>query len=545
VNKLTKRITAITLAATLLISGFASVSSGATARSGFDSKKVGGKVILTSFADAVSLTPLTASDSASNDIIGMVFEGLVTTDINGKPQPALAEKWIFDAKTLTYTFTLRKGVKFHDGKPFTSADVKFSYEMYMDPKSVNSYTDLTAPIKSVTAVDDFTVKFVLKEANAFFLTDAAEDCSILPKHQFPKGLDDYNNNNSIHRNPIGTGPFKFKQWKTSERIVLSANLNYWNGRPYLDEVITKILPDSNIEVLNLLKGDVDFVEKIDQRQLSSINKDTDLKTQFYDEGRFDFIGFNNAKEPFNDQKVRQALAYGLDRQSIVSNIFLGKAYLSSGPMHPKIPQNNNNVEPYPYDVKKAAALLDEAGWKLVDGVRQKNGKKFEIEGAYNNGNKIRENIMKIAQQNWKKLGIKVTIRSYEWSIFLDKYYKGQLDTMVLAWGGYDATVNHYGFFHSSQIKDDNGDGGNNSNRISDPKIDKILEDYQVEPDADKRNKLYQELHAYISEKEYLIFTHHPKQTAAMNKNLMNVQISMASAFYNIKDWYWKKGLNGR
>lgn len=541
---MTRRVTAFTLAATVLISGFASVSSGA-ARSGFDSKKVGGKVILTSFADAVSLTPLTASDSASNDIMLMIYEGLTSTDIKGRPIPALAEKWVYDAKTMTYTFFLRKGVKFHDGKPFTSADVKFSYQMFMDPKSVNSYTDLTAPIKSVTTEGDYTVKIALNEPNAFFLTDAAEDCWIMPKHQFTRGLEDYNNSNTIHRNPIGTGPFKFKQWKADERIVVSANTSYWNGRPYLDEVVTRILPDSNIEILNLLKGDVDFVEKLDARQLSSVNKDSDLKTQFYEEGRFDYIGFNAQKEPFNDERVRQALGYGLDRQSIVSNIFLGKAYLSSGPMHPKIPQNNNSVEPYAYDVKKAGALLDEAGWKLVDGVRQKNGKKLEIEVAFNNGNKIRENISKIAQQNWKKLGIKVTVRSYEWSIYLDKYKKGQLDTMVLAWGGYDGTVNHYGFFHSSQIPDAEGNGGNNRIRVSDPKIDKILEAYQIEPDATKRNKLYQELHKYVSEKEYLIFTHHPRQTAGMDKNLMNVQISMGSAYFNIKDWYWKKSLNGR
>ncbi|NIK76984.1 peptide/nickel transport system substrate-binding protein [Paenibacillus castaneae] len=543
-KNLMNRITAISLAAVLLFSVLGATSAAA-ARKGFDPNKVGGKIVLTSFSDPVIFIWNRASDSASIDLMGMMFESLVKSDFNGQPIPGLATSWKFDKPSLTYTFNLRKGVKWHDGKPFTSKDVKATFDMYIDPDSVNTYKTDYESIQSVTIVDDYTVKFKLKENNVFFLTGGpASAGAILPAHHFPNGVKDYNAKNSkFGRNPIGTGPFKFKEWKTAERVVLVANKDWWDGRPYLDEIVTRILPDANVEALNLIKGDVDFVEKLNPRTLSEVAKNKNLKTITYDEGRFDYVGWNNKNPIFADKKVRQAMNYALDRQAIVSKIYLGKAYLGTGPMHPTLPQENKNVKPYPYDLKKAAELLDEAGWKKgSDGIRTKDGKKLELEVTYNNGNTNRQKIAQVFAADLKKLGIKANVRGYEWSLYLDKYLKGELDMFVLAWGGYDgATLEHKGFFHSSAIPDlEKGTAGNNRMRVDYPKVDKILEDYLTEEDASKRIKLYQELHAFLAEEAVAAFTHHPKNTAGMNKNLMGVKISMASSFFNIEDWYWKK-----
>lgn len=525
------------LVAALMFTSF-SAGTAEAARSGYDKNKVGGKVILTSFADAVKLTPLIVSDSASIDIIGMLYDSLVKLDIKGNAVPALATSWKYDKSKLTYTFELRKGVKWHDGKPFTAKDVKFAYDVYMDAKSFNSYKSLFDAVKSTQAVGDYQFKIVLKEKDVLFLENTVAAAPIIAKHKFPKGVEDYNNNNAIHRKPVGTGPFKFKDWKSDERISVVANTGYWNGRPYMDEVVTRILPDANVEAINLLKGDVDFVEALDAKTLPQVAKNKSLKTLKYDYGRFDFVGFNSAVAPFNDERFRKALAYGLDRQSIVSKIQLGRAYLGSGPMHPAIPQNNPSVKALPFDLAKAAKLLDEAGWKLDDGVRKKNGKKLEIEFAYNNGNKVRERIALLAQQNWGKLGIKVTPRSYEWSIFLDKYQKGELDAFALGWGGYDANVDHYAFFHSSGIPSDKNANGVNRNRVNDPAVDKLLEQYKQEENRAKRIQIYQQLHKYMADNEVLIWTYHPKLTAGMDKDLAGVKMSIANVFFSIEDWHW-------
>jgi peptide/nickel transport system substrate-binding protein len=533
-----KKLAVTMITTTLILTAFSGMSSAA--RKGFDPNKVGGRVVLTSFSDAVTLVPNRASDSASNNIIGRIFDGLTDADFTGQPIPGLAERWVYDDKTFTYTFYLRKGVKFHDGKPFTAKDVKATYEMYTDPTTLNSYRSDYEDIQSVTIINDFTVKFVLKKRNVFFLNQAA-GAAILPAHLFPRGILDYNADNTyFSRHPIGTGPFKLKEWKTDERVVLVANKDYWNGRPYLDELVTRILPDANVEAINLIKGDVDFVESITPRTISQVEKDPDLKTIVFDRGRFDYIGWNNENPLFKDKKVRQAFNYAYDRQSLVSKVFLGRAYVGTGPMHPKIPQQNPNVKPYPYDLKKSAELLADAGWKKGDsGILEKDGKKFEIEVAYNNGNVIRQKMAQILAQNLKVLGIKATVRGYEWSIYLEKYRSGNFDLVVLGWTGYDGNVDHFGFFHSSGIPVGTG-SGNNRLRVNIPRVDKILELYLQEPDVAKRIKLYQEMHAILQEEAVTIFTHHPKTTAGMDKNLMGVKISLSSTFFNVEDWYWKK-----
>ncbi len=533
------KIVSTALAASVVLAGLPALhSDAASVRKGFDSKKVGGKVVISTFADAVSLTPLNSSDSASIDITSMVFDGLLTLNKSGGAAPALATSW--KKSGLTYTFTLRKGVKWHDGKAFTAKDVKFSYDLYMNPKAENHYASLFDAIKSTKAINDYSFQITLKEKDVLFLENTVASVPILAKHQYTRGVEDYNNNNKIHRNPIGTGPFKFKEWKSNERIVVSANKSYFEGRPYLNEVITKVLPDANVEALNLIKGDVDYVESLTPKLLAQVKKDKDTNTKSYDQGRFDFIGFNEAVKPWNNEKFREALAYGLDRKSIVSKIQLGRAYQGSGPMHPKIPQYNDSVKALPYDVKKAAALLKEIGYeKKGDTLYDSSGKAVKIEFAYNNGNKTREAVALLAQQNWAKLGIKVTPRAYEWSIFLDKYAKGELDCFALGWSGFDANVDHYQFFHSSGIPTKDNPGLSNRNRVDDPKIDKLLEQYKQEENREKRIKIYEELHKYMSDKQILIWTYHPKLTMGYDEDLGGIVSTISNDKFSIIDWYWK------
>ncbi|MFD2442692.1 ABC transporter substrate-binding protein [Bacillus sp. CGMCC 1.16607] len=534
-----KKLAMTALASTVAFSGFTFLGADKAdaARKGFDPKKVGGKLVMTSFSDAVRLIPYTTSDSASGRIQAMVFDALLNLDQQGNPVPSLATKWSFNKATQTYTFELRKGVKWHDGKPFTADDVVFSYNTFMNPKSINSYISNFKAIGEVKKVDPYKVTIKLKEPNALIVSRIFAASPIIAKHQFPKGVEDFNNNTKVHRNPIGTGAFKFKEWKTDERIVVVANKDYWDGRPYMDEVVTRILPDANVEAINLIKGDVDWVEALTASTVAQVAKDKDLKITKWDYGQFDFVGFNAEKAPFNDKDVRLALTYGLDRQSIVSKLMLGKAYVASGPFHPKIPQYNKAVKPLPFDQKKAAELLDKAGWKMEGGVRQKGGKKMEFDFYFNNGNKVREKIGLLAQQNWGKLGVKVNVRGLEWSIFLDRYAAGELDTFALGWGGYDGNVEHRGFFHSDGIPKSGG-VGNNRNRINDPKINKWLDDYLKEEDRNKRIKMYQDMHKYMADNATLIWTVHPMKNMGHDKDLKGIKTTLNSALFNLSDWYW-------
>lgn len=542
IKKLAKKVAAVALASTVVLTGFSAFNTAdAAARAGFDPKKVGGTFTFATFADAVRLTPQTTSDNVSNTLQDFMFDGLITRDRNLEPKPELATRWVISSDQLTYTFYLRKDVKFHDGKPLTADDVVFTYQTYMNPDSINAYKEDYDILAKVEKVDNYTVKFTLKEKNVLLMYKSTFEAGILPKHQFPNGLKDYNSNTKIHRNPIGSGPFKFVEWRSAERIVLEANKDYWNGRPYLDKIIMRVLPDANVEELALQKGEIDLIESVQAKNVPIIQKDKDLKVVKSDTARYDYIGWNIDNPKFSEKAVRQALAYALNRQALVDKIMNKNATLAVSNFHPSEPFHNPKLKPYPYDVKKANELLDKAGWKLnKDGIREKNGVKLEFQIAYNQGNKIRESIAKAAQQDWKKIGVKATPRSYEWSIFLDTIDKGEMEAWILAWSlGTDPDKT--GLFHSKAIPNKENDFvGNNTSRVRDKRVDEIFETFTKEPDAKKRIALYQELASIMAENQYNLFLYHPAKFTAFNKKLVGPNPSVYFFWDNLIDWYWTK-----
>jgi peptide/nickel transport system substrate-binding protein len=530
-KNLFNKVVASTLALGLVVGSFAATADAA--RPGFDPKKAGGTVTFASFADAVRLLPYTTSDSASSRIQGLIFEGLVTTDIKGTPIPHIATKWDISKDKLTYTFYMRKDVKFHDGKKLTANDVKHSFGLYMDEKSINPYKYLFNKIDKITVKNDYTIEFKLKEPYVFFLFSAG--AAILPSH-YVKTVDDFNKNTKIHRNPIGSGPFKFKEWRTAERIVVDANKTYWDGRPYLDRLIMKVVPDSNVEVINLLKGNVDFVESIQPKQVATVKRNKNLTVVKYDAASFAMIGYNLETPFFNDAKVRRALAIGLNRKSIVDKVLLKNAKLASGPFHPLTSIYNKNIQPLAYNMAEAKKLLAEAGWKIgSSGLLEKNGKVFEIEISYNQGNKVREQIATVVAQQWKQLGIKANPRSYEWSVYLDRLDTGKLDAYILGWN-LGTSGDQYGLWHSKEFSP----AGLNSPHVNNPKLDKLLEEFRAEIDPGKRAKIYHQVHKIMSDEQYQLWMYYPQSFAGYNKKLQGVKFSLWNRFYSVEDWYIKK-----
>ncbi len=545
IKNITKKVTVIALATAVMFSGFAFVNTAEAARKGYDPKKVGGTLTYATFSDAQRLTPYTTNDSVSNSIQGFIFDGLLTRDAKLNPLPSLASSWKVSANGLEYTFNLRKDVKWHDGKPFTADDVVFTFNIYTDPKSLNAYRESFADIEKVEKIDNYTVKMTLNKNNVLFMSATPVTAAILPKHQFPKGVEDFNSNTQIHRNPIGTGPFKFDSWKTAERIVLKANKDYFEGRPYLDEIIMRVLPDSNVEVINLQKGTVDFVESIPPKQAINLAKNKKLKLDKHDTARYDYIGWNMDNPKFKDVKVRQALAMGLNRQAIVDKIMVKNATLAVSNFHPLEIYHNPTLKPMPYDVKKANALLDEAGWKLnKEGIREKDGVKLEFEISWNNGNLTRKSIAEAAAQDWKKLGVKATPRSIDFTIQGDRNQEGKLETWVGAWL-LGTNPDKTGLFHSGSapVVDNSGkvtQKGNNTSRVRDKRVDEIFEKFKLEPDAKKRVAMYQELAKIMNENQYNLFLYHPATYSGMNAKLSGMEITLYSTWFNIIDWYWAK-----
>ncbi len=471
--------------------------------------------VLTSalLGDVSILNPILASDTASSAVIGPVFSGLVKIDEDLKIIPDLARSWKASADGRTYTFYLRDDVKWHDGKIFTANDVKFTFDSILDPK-VNSvrrgdYIINGKPIKW-TVVSGNIIEARLPEPFAPFLASAG--MSILPAHIL-RGKD--MNSTDFNQRPVGTGPFKFEEWKVSDHITLVRNTEYYNGRPLVSKLLYRIIPDENSQVVALEAGEIDE-SSLPVRDYSRILASGRFNVYEYDSLMYIYLGMNLARPVFNDRRVRLALEYATDREQLIDLISRGHASPAYVPMHPLSWAFNGGLKRGPKDLKKAASLLDEAGWKMTpSGIREKDGRPLEFEVLVNQGNKEREKAAVILQWQYRKIGVKVNVRVLEWSALLKLVNSGKhpkdFDAVIIGWSlGIDP--DSYSIWHSSQYP-----SGLNFVGYSNKRVDSLLESGRTETDIAKRAAIYKKMQEEIFNDVPYIFLWYPRSIVAVSK----------------------------
>ena len=381
---------------------------GAVASPEIDKPAYGDMMIRGSIGDASVLLPVLASDAASGDIIGYIYNGLVKYDKDINLVGDLAEKWEISEDNLRIRFYLRKDVKWQDGKPFTAKDVEFTYKLIIDPKTPTAYATDFLRVKEFRVLDPYTVEVTYNKPYAPALGSWGQ--SMHPAHLL-EGQDV--TKSPLKRQPVGTGPYKFSEWKTGDRIVVDSYHDYFEGRPYIDRVMTRTIPDLATMFLELKAG------RLDLMTLTPLQYRRQTDTAWFKENfvRYKYIGFGytylgyNLKDwKFQDKKVRQALTTAIDRESIVQGVLLGLGQPAYTPYKPDTFWYNPNVKKFPYDPQKAKEMLAEAGWKDTDGdgILDKDGKPFEFTIITNQGNELRKNAATIIQRDLKRVGIKVT-----------------------------------------------------------------------------------------------------------------------------------------
>ncbi|HEX9859866.1 MAG TPA: ABC transporter substrate-binding protein, partial [Nitrospirota bacterium] len=306
---------------------------------------------IASTADAKRLMPMLATDTATSGISGRIFNGLTKYDKDINIAPELAESWDVSPGGLVITFHLRKDVRWQDGKPFTSADVLFTYNTLRDPKVATPYSDSLGPLDKVEAPDDYTVKVTYKEPFAPALE--AWGMGIIPKHLL-EGQDI--NTAEFNRHPVGTGPFRFSEWVTGERITLVANDDYFLGRPKTDRIVTRVIPETSTQFLELKAGGIDFMGLTPvqyERQTGGEEFTRKFYKLRYPDFVYTYMGYNLRDERFKDVRVRKALTYAIDTDSIIDGVLMGLGSPCTGPFPPKSWAYNADVKSYPHDVEKA------------------------------------------------------------------------------------------------------------------------------------------------------------------------------------------------
>lgn len=480
------------------------------------------------------LNPILSTDTSSSSVEDLIYSGL--TKINEKLEvvPDMAESFSMSKDGKVWTFKIKKGIFWHDGKKFTAHDAKFTFDSILNPK-VNSVrrSDFIIdgePIRFLVE-DDYTLKAYLPKPFAPFIVRAG--IGIIPKHLY-EGKDI--NTSPYNRKPVGTGPFKFVEWKTGETIKVVRNDKYFKGRPKLAAIIFKNIPDENASLLALEAKEIDFAG-IPAKDYERFKRNKDIKIYEYDTLLYTYFGLNNDNPLFKDKRVRQALAYAVNKNQLISLILKKHGTVAYAPSSPVSWAYSKDVWKFDYNTREAENIFDKLGWKKgEDGCRYKNGKKFEFTCIVNQGNKEREKAAVILQQQFKKIGVKMDVRVMEWAALLkivnDPIPPKDFDAVIMGWSlGLDP--DSYSIWHSSQYPK-----GFNFVKYKNTVVDKLLEEGRTTLDAKKRKNIYAKLNKMISHDQPYVFLWYPHTVVGVSKRVKGLSNpGPAGLFLNIEDVY--------
>jgi len=484
-----------------------------------------GRLIFALAGEVSVLNPILSTDTTSSAVEGAIFTGMTRVNEKLEVVPDLAESWQVSKDGKVWTFNLRRGIQWHDGFPFTAHDVVFTFNSILNPK-INSvrrsdYIIDGQPIK-FKALDNFTVQAILPKPFAPFL--ARSGMSVIPKHL----LEDKDINTAdFNRQPVGTGPFKFKEWVTGDHVALVRNDNYYLGKPKLAEILYKIIPNENSILVALEAGEVDEAG-IPPKDYTRMKAKAGINVFEYDSLVYTYLGFNLANPKFQDKRVRQALAYATNKKQLVSLIFKGLASPAYAPSAPISWAYNDNVPKYEYDPEKAGQLLKDAGAQNLE---------FTI--LVNQGNKEREKAAVILQQQYKKVGVKVNIRVMEWSALLKIVNAPtgpkDFEAVLMGWSlGLDP--DSYSIWHSSQYP-----RGFNFVDYNNPEVDQLLQLGRVTMDKEQRKQIYAKIWQLIADDQPYIFLWYPKSVAGIRERVGGLsEPGPAGLFLHLEDVFVTK-----
>ena len=456
-------------------------------------------------------------------------------------------------KGVAFTFYLRHGVKFHDGKPFTAADVKFSFDTIknenVDAPSLRVYYN---DLRSCEILDPYTVRMTYSK-QYWKAREFAGGFDVLPKHIYdadnlqerdPKAFGKRFNESEYNRKPIGTGQYKFGRWDTGNQIILTRNENYWDvpRHGHMDRIIFRFISDDIAAITALKGGDVNFVPEAAGEQFDQAN-DTEFLKRFakaeYFLGSFRYVGWNMRRPPFNDVKVRQAMAYGaLDRQKFIDAVLHGHGIIVTGSEHYFGPGYDHSIPPYPFDPEKAKQLLLEAGWydRDGDGLRDKQGKPFRFEMLMPSGFEAYRRRAALMKENLRKLGIDMTVRELEWATFLENIYDRKFDACSLGWGT-PIESDPYQIWHSSQSEN----RGSNHVGFGNAETDQLIELSRITIDDAARRKLFSQLHHIQNETQPYLFMYTEPSLGIYEKRYRGVKFYKVRPGWDLAEWFLPAG----
>ncbi len=462
-----------------------------------------------------NLDPRVGLDAQSERIDGLLFDDLLTHDEHFNVQPGLAEGWEIP-DPLTYVFHLHKGVRFHNGQPLTARDVKWTFDSLLQGKIHSAKAETFRFVDHIDIPDDYTVIFHLKEPFATLLWNVSGAAM---------GIVPYGSGGEISRQPIGSGPFRFVSAEQDQDVVIERNDDYWGKEPHLQRVRFAVIPDATTRALELRKGSADAVmNALSFDTIPVLKKNPQLQILQAPGTILQYLSFNLRDPILRDVRVRQAIAYAIDRQPLIHSLFRDFARPANSILPPESWAYDGAVQSYPHDPARARELLDAAGYPPVNGIRFHLTMKTSTEESG-------RLLAAVLQQQLHEIGIALDIRSFEFATFLSDVTHGQFQLYSLRWVGGNENPDIFDYVFSTARFTPKGA---NRSFYSNPRVDVLIDQARKETDQTTRKQLYAEVQSILAQELPAINLWYLDNVLVANRRVHNLSLNPSGDYDFLK-----------
>lgn len=526
----TKRLIICLIASLLGAAGTAEVRAAAPAPD--RPHPTGGTLVWGSVSPPVPFNPTKNINGVIMGLQDLVFNRLIRLNVRDEYEPDLARTWEISDDGLIYTFHLKEGIRFHDGKELTSDDVRFTYERILDPEQASPFRPDFQAVDRIETPDLYTVRFVLSKPDPLLFERFI--MNILPRHLL---TGEEVQQQKFYRNPVGTGPFRFQDWgEDQSSVVLAANTDYFEGRPYLDQIQVKVYPDNSALWKAFMRQDVDVVEFINYEDYLIASRDKDFRVYQSDWGMHSALLFDSEDETWRDLNLRRAVSLAINREQILYTLGLDESATEYN-LDFNVGNTAVNFSPDEYDPARAAEMLELQGWHMMPtGIREKESAELELRILVDGRNATDTKLVRIIRQDLARIGIRTRVLLYEDNDEL--LQAADWDEPPQAWLRYLPDLDIYGmavldFWYSGSREPAEFCVYRNE------KVDRLIEELYSMKDRDEQRRISREIYALINNDQPAVFLYYPKCYFAVNARLANTQdyFSFAQPSYTVKDWY--------
>ncbi|HJU89959.1 MAG TPA: peptide ABC transporter substrate-binding protein [Gemmatimonadaceae bacterium] len=508
----------------------------------------GGTVVMTIAGEPDFLIPPFIELATGNQVADLIFDRLAEPGLDLNTfgdrgfEPELAESWTWGADSLSISFKLNSRARWHDGRPVTSRDVRFTHQLYTDSTAASPVAGLLTNIDSVSTPDSLTAVFWFKRRHPEQFFDASYQMRILPEHALSRIRRSDLRSSEFNRRPIGSGPFRFVRWEPGALVELAADTTNYRGRPKLDRVIWSIAPGYPPALAKLLAGEADFIEFVPPPVVPQIREKPELELRPYGSLDYGFVQLNlrdqaNARRPhplFGDRALRRALSMAVDRPAIVRNVFGDNGRVAFGPFTRAVATADTTIAQLPYDTAAAARLLDSLGWRdrNGDGVRERNGRQLRFSLAFPTSSAIRRQAATLLQESFRKVGARVDIEPYELTAFSSRLRDGKFDAAMNAWH-LDPSP---GVVRQSWGGEAARSGGVNYGKYESQQFDAYMDSAAHEMDLERARAHWRRAYETIIADAPAIFLYETVNNVGVHKRVRTPGMRADAWWSDVRDW---------